>query len=291
MLLSEPMNRHTSFQIGGPADLLIRPKDLDELSMVFVLLSQERIPYFILGAGANILVSDKGIRGAVIDMSELKGFALDNDGERHTLSAMAGTTVNEVCREALRLSLSGLEFLYSMPGSIGGSIWMNARCYGSSISEVLNWVEVLGEKGALRRIKPDSRSFGYKRSPFQGKKVLIYRGAFHLQPGESKDIGQKMIRFEQDRERKGHFLFPCAGSIFKNNRAFGDPTGKIIDSLGLKGYSIGAARISELQANIIVNTGNAKAAEVLELIKFIEEKVNSKLGFVLEREVLMVGEW
>ncbi len=289
VLFDEPMIRHTSFKIGGPADVLIVPNNLDELSRLFGLLLEENIPYFILGAGANILVSDRGIRGVVIDLSAIKGCYFDR--ERGILSAYAGTEVNDACDEALRLNLAGIEFLYSMPGSIGGSIWMNARCYGSSISEILEWVEILDDSCKLKRLPVDKRDFGYKTSPFQKKKVIIYRGGFRLYQGKREEIQEKREQYRQDREKKGHFLYPSAGSIFKNNRSFGNPTGKIIDTLGLGGYGIGGALVSDLHANIIINTGKARADEVLELIRLIEEKVYQHLGFKLEREILLIGEW
>ena len=289
VLFDESMSRHTSFKIGGPADVLIVPENLDELSRLFKLLLEKNIPYFLLGGGANILVSDRGLRGVVVDLSALKGCFLD--GEDGTLTAYAGTTVNEVCDEALRLNLGGIEFLYSMPGSIGGSICMNARCYGNSISEILEWVEIMDESCKLKRVRVNKHEFGYKKSPFQRKRVIIYRGGFRLHQGEREEILNKRKQYKQDRERKGHFLFPCAGSIFKNNRDFGNPTGKIIDSLGLRGYGIGGARVSDLHANIIINAGKARADEVLELIRFIEEKAHHRLGFKLEREILLIGEW
>lgn len=290
ILFDEPMSRHTSFKIGGPADALIVPQDMKSLTAIYRLLRQRGVPCFILGGGANILVSDNGIRGAVIDLSRISGCRRDRRQE-DGLAAYAGTPVTEVCNRALRLNLSGIEFLYTMPGSIGGSIWMNARCYGSSIAEVLSWVDILNDEGKLERMEIKSEDFHYKHSPFQEKKAVICRAGFRLQPGTKKQMRRKMEQYRQDREQKGHFRYPGAGSIFKNNRDFGNPTGKIIDSLGLKGYTVGQAKISDHHANIIINTGTAMAGEVSEIIRFVEKTVRRRLGLELEREILLVGDW
>lgn len=287
----EPMSRHTSFRIGGPADVFVTPRSTEELAATYKLLNDRKVPTFILGAGANILVADRGIRGAVIDMSGFQGCSLSQTGHGGLLNAWAGTPISDVSNHALHHGLSGLEFIYSMPGSVGGSVWMNARCYGCSISEVLSRVEVLDEKGSITDLEVDREQFSYKRSPFQNMNSLVLRASFSLVPGDRKQMQERMLSIKQNREQKGHFLHPCAGSIFKNNRAFGSPTGRLIDSLGLKGASIGEARVSELHGNIIVNTGNARGEDVLELILLLETKVREAFGFELEREILLVGQW
>jgi len=287
----EPMSRHTSFRIGGPADIFITPRSTEELATTYKLLNDQQVPTFILGAGANILVADRGIRGAVIDLSGFQGCSLSQTEPDGLLNAWAGTPISDVSACALDHGLSGLEFIYSMPGSVGGSVWMNARCYGHSISDVLSRVEVLDEKGAMTDLDVDREQFSYKRSPFQSSRSLILRASFSLVPGDRKQMQARMLSIKQDREEKGHFLYPCAGSIFKNNRAFGSPTGKLIDSLGLKGASIGEACVSKLHGNIIVNTGEACGEDVLELILLLETKVRNAFGFELEREILLVGQW
>ena len=285
------MSLHTSFRIGGPADVFVTPRSTEELAAAYKLLNEQEVPAFILGAGANILVADRGIRGAVIDMSGFQGCTLSQPGHGGILEAWAGTPISDVSTHALDHGLSGLEFIYSMPGSVGGSVWMNARCYGRSISEVLSRVEVLNEEGTITDLEVDREQFSYKRSPFQHSRALILRASFSLTPGDRKQMEERMLSIKQDREEKGHFLHPCAGSIFKNNRAFGRPTGMLIDSLGLKGASIGDARVSKLHGNIIVNAGNARGEDVLELILLLETKVREAFGFELEREILLVGQW
>jgi UDP-N-acetylmuramate dehydrogenase len=287
----EPMSLHTSFRIGGPADMYLTPGSPEQAARVYALLKEREIPTFALGAGANILVSDLGIRGAVIDMSGLQGLELSQTDRGATLDALAGTPMSEASTLALQHSLSGLEFIYSMPGSVGGSVWMNARCYGRSLSEVLLLVQYAEPSGGITTIKVDREQYGYKQSPFQDFECLILKAAFALEPGDTLTMKETMQSIKQDRERKGHFRFPCAGSIFKNNRAFGNPTGKLIDSLGLKGSCVGGACLSELHGNIIVNTGSACGTEVLQLIRLLESEVRRAYGFQLEREILLVGQW
>ena len=290
VLLDEPMSRHTWFRIGGPADALVRPADLEELARLFAALNAEAVPFFVLGGGANILVSDLGVRGAVIDLSGIRGCRVRADGERFLLSALAGTPVEDACALALERELTGLEFLFAMPGSIGGSVWMNARCYGSSLSDILTSVDYLDETGRRHGMACEPGQYGYKRSPFQNRSAVIVEATLALAQGRRSRIERRMREHRTDREAKGHFLYPCAGSIFKNDRSFGDPTGRIIDSLGLKGLRVGDAQVSELHGNIIVNRGSARAAEVLELIRLIESRVREARGFELEREVRLVGQ-
>ncbi|MBA7520995.1 UDP-N-acetylenolpyruvoylglucosamine reductase [subsurface metagenome] len=289
VLFNEPMSSHTSFRIGGPADVFITPQNLKELKKIYNLCLNEELPFFLLGEGANSLVSDRGIRGIVIDLSLFSGSFFEP--EKELFGAHCGMAISQTSLEARHFALSGLEFVYSMPGSVGGSIRMNARCYGFSVSDILAEVELLDDNLQLKRFRVFSEEFGYKKSPFQSGNLIILKGFFRLAPGNKEQIKAKMDQYKQDRTAKGHFLFPCAGSIFKNNRDFGRPTGKIIDSLGLKGYNIGGAEISKTHANLIVNTGKSKAADVLQLIEFIEEKVYAGFGYKLEREILLIGEW
>ena len=285
----EPMSRHTSFRLGGPADLYVTPQSAEQAARVFGLLNEMGVPTFILGAGANILVSDLGIRAAVVDLSALTGCSLSRS--ERTLEALAGTAMSDVSSLAAQRGLSGLEFIYSMPGSVGGSVWMNARCYGRSVSEVLLGVRYVEPTGVVATMGVEHDQFGYKRSPFQDWGCLILSATFALEPGDTAVMRQQMESIKEDRERKGHFRYPCAGSIFKNNREFGNPTGKLIDALGLKGRCIGGACVSEHHGNIIVNTGSATAQDVLQLIRLLESEVRGAYGFRLDREILLVGQW
>ena len=284
------MGRHTTFRIGGPADALVAPGDPQEVRRVASFCREAGVPLFVLGAGANLLVADRGIRGVVLDTSRLTGIEVPAD-RPGTLQALAGTSVDALCRRACREGLAGLASFAAMPGLVGGSIWMNARCYEVSLSDRLEAVEVLEEDLQVREREVRPEEYGYKRSPFQGGSAVILGGTFRLQPGDPARILEEMEARRLDREAKGHFLYPSAGSVFKNDRAFGQPSGRLIDSLGLKGARVGDAEVSPLHANIIVNRGAARAADVLALIRLVEERVRQRFGFELEREVLLVGDW
>ena len=281
----EPMSAHTSFRIGGSADAFLTPSTETDVAAVVGLAGN--VPLFILGAGANILVSDEGIRGIVLDMSGLDGYRIDGT----LIVAGAGFDISELSRRASEEQLSGMEFIYGMPGSVGGSVWMNARCYGRSVSDILEYADVIDETGRTRRVRPPQSAFGYKVSPFQRERWVIVAAGFRLMEGEHTEITKMMTANKDDRERKGHFAAPSAGSVFKNSRAFGEPSGKIIDSLGLRGKRIGDAAVSDAHANIIINRGAAKAADILALIRLIEKTVAEKFGFKLEREIRLVGDW
>jgi UDP-N-acetylmuramate dehydrogenase len=285
--LDEPMAEHTSFRIGGPADVYVVPADAREAAQVQGLCARESVPCFLLGGGTNVLVSDRGIRGVVIDLSHLSGI----DVEGTSIIARGGTPVSDVAAAALDSCLTGMEFAYALPGSVAGAVWMNARCYEKEISDILSFVEHLDSDFTSRRYVMRKDDWAYKKSPFQAIRGAILTAGFTLAPGDPVRIRAEMQDHKQDRGRKGHFLFPCAGSVFKNNRAFGAPTGKLIDSLGLKGTWAGGARVAPFHGNIIVNADKARASDVLSLIELLESEVRRRLGFELEREVILVGDW
>jgi UDP-N-acetylmuramate dehydrogenase len=284
---NEPMKEHTSFRIGGPADLYAAPQSLDELIRVYSRCREESVPVFLLGGGSNILVSDKGIRGVVIDLALL--CRVETDGCR--ILAESGAQMSGVSETALSNGLSGLEFCCSLPGSVGGAVWMNARCYERSMSDVISHVEVLDENLRVRRREMVEAEWGYKRSPFRGTREVILTTCLELARGNPEEIRNVMRGIREDREKKGHFLHPSAGSVFKNTHDFGAPTGKLIDSLGLKGTRIGDAQIAPYHGNIIINLGDAAARDVLSLMERAERAVREAYGFSLERELLLVGEW
>jgi len=281
------MAPHTSFRIGGPADAYIAPRDGEELADARRACREAGVPVFLLGGGTNLLVADGGIRGAVIDLTGLRGIRTA-DG---VLYAMAGTPMSDAAAAAAAAGLSGLEFAWCLPGTVGGAVWMNARCYDRSVSDVLLAVVSSGDDLVPRRreVRPDD--WGYKRSPYQGLRELILSAEFRLEPGDRGRTEARMAEIKADRERKGHFRFPSAGSTFKNDRAFGAPTGALIDSLGLRGLAVGDAQVAPYHGNIFINKGHATAADMLELIRTVERNVADRLGFRLEREVILAGEW
>jgi UDP-N-acetylmuramate dehydrogenase len=298
----EPMKDHTTFKVGGPADCWLCPDGEGFISFCINILNhcrEKKIPVFILGGGANIVVSDKGIRGIVLDMGGWNGESVWSlCKEENEIIFKSGTSIDEAVDTACAAGLCGLEFLAGMPGTVGGAVWMNARCYGSEIADVLNWVEIIGcEQGteseyAIKRVEvKDGAGFAYKKSPFQKIDCIILSASFRLEKGDKEKMLIKAAEYKEDREKKGHYLFPCAGSAFKNNRNFGKPTGQIIDELGLKGKQIGGAQIAPFHGNIIINTGNASASDIRALMDETALLVREKMGFILEPEILFIGEW
>jgi len=297
----EPMKDHTTFKVGGPADCLLSPKDGDLKSFCINLLNRcktEKVPIFILGGGANIVVSDKGIRGIVLDMSAWNGGRINKvDSENFEIIFMSGTSIDYAVNKSCDHDLYGLEFLAGMPGTIGGAVWMNARCYGGEIADVLSWVEIIRSNftgsGYVRKMVEikNGEGFGYKQSPFQKMDCIILSASFKLKKGDKEKLLNKASEYRKDRHEKGHYLFPSAGSAFKNNRDFGKPTGQIIDELGLKNRQIGGAQIAPFHGNIVINTGNATAKDIRALMDETALIVKEKTGFTLEPEILFVGEW
>ncbi|GHV01961.1 UDP-N-acetylenolpyruvoylglucosamine reductase [Spirochaetia bacterium] len=286
----EPMASHTTFKVGGPADLWVQPQGDCFPAYAAALLNAARaegIPVFILGGGANLVVGDRGIRGIVLDMCGWQGLNI----EEGRVMVRSGTAVDKLVDALAAEGWGGLEFLAGMPGTVGGAVWMNARCYEKSISDVLIETEILNEKREIERIPFNASDFDYKHSPFQNRDVLILAASFRLEKRPEAAILREMAEHRKDREEKGHYRFPSAGSAFKNNRAFGKPTGKIIDELGLRGLQIGGAQIAPFHGNIIINTGNAVAADIRTLADMVREKAHAALGIELESEILFVGDW
>jgi len=308
---NESMALHTTFKVGGQADVWIRPgKECfpDYAAKLLPAAGAEGIPVFILGAGANIVVSDRGIRGIVLDTGAFRGIGKRED--RHSsageaadpparedgrslfsVSVLSGTSVDGLTAGLAERGLSGLEFLSGMPGSVGGAVWMNARCYEKSVSDVLIETEILDENYQKQLIPFRAEDFSYKRSPFQGRKILILSARFAVQFRESQDIYNEMAAYRRDRTEKGHYRFPSAGSAFKNNHDFGAPTGRIIDQAGLRGLNIGGAQVAPWHGNIIINTGNASAADIRRLMDEVVRRVKAARGFELESEIIFAGEW
>lgn len=299
----EPMSRHTTFGIGGPAEAFARPEDAASASALALAAAAEGIPCFILGGGANILVGDRGIRGIVLDTSRLASTRLESD----LLVAGPGLPMETLCLGALARGLGGLEDFAGMPGSVGGAVYMNARCYGAEMSEALAWVaSVDGGGRASRRLvsgaegeapaSDRAREWSYKRSPYQAGGAsageFIIEAAFRLRPvddGAAARVARVMRARRADREAKGHYRLPSAGSVFKNDRSLGAPTGALLDRLGLRGRRIGDAMVSPWHANIFVNAGRATAADMRSLVDLARAEARARLGVELEPEILMVG--
>ncbi|WP_304240933.1 UDP-N-acetylmuramate dehydrogenase [Gracilinema caldarium] len=286
----EPMAFHTTFKVGGPADVWVRPEGPSFPRYVALLLKtahEAGVPVFILGGGANLVVSDRGIRGIVLDTTGWSGWQIDET----SVLFYAGTEVDQAAEVCAKHERESLAFLAGMPGSIGGAIWMNARCYNRSISDVLMETWILNEAFQEELVPFQPEAFDYKVSPFQKRNVLILGGRFKTSYKDKHALLAEMQTYRKDREAKGHYTLPSAGSAFKNNHAFGKPTGKIIDELGLRGFSIGGAKVADWHGNIIVNTGTATARDIYLLTEEIKKQVQDRVGYRLECEILFVGEW
>lgn len=288
----EPLSAHTTFCVGGPADYYLRPEADDFISQAAAVLKfahAEKRELFILGGGANVLAADSGFRGIVLDTTGFSGCTLYENAAGVEIAVRAGTKSDELANFALENGLSGLEFLAGLPGTVGGAVWMNARCYERSISDVLGAVTIIDETLNKILVPFNPAEYDYKKSPFQNRRVLICEARFHVNAGSRVEIAQTMTNFRAAREAKGHFLWPSAGSVFKNNRAFGKPSGAIIEELGLRGVTRGGARVADWHGNFIINTGGAAATDIRALITLIQTEARTRLGIELEPEIIFLG--
>ncbi len=284
LLFDEPLSNHCTFKIGGSAEIYAVPNSIKDMESIFKIIKNYSVPYIILGEGANILFSDTGFDGVIISTANLNKVSVKDN----IISAEAGAKISNIAEFSCKNFLSGLEYFYGMPGTTGGSIYMNARCFGQSVSDILSKVTFINEDGEISEYKVKKDDFDYKVSPFQNNKNIIISAEFILKENREINLSEKMADFKKERESKGHYAYPCAGSVFKNNRDYGQPTGKLIDSLGLRGFSIGGAMVSPLHANIIVNKGGALSEDVKELITLIQGKVYRAYGYLLEREIIYI---
>lgn len=281
--LNEPMSCHTSFKIGGAADIFISVSSANELSAVFKKCGELNIPRFIIGKGSNLLVSDLGVEGAVISLLGLNGISVS--GEEITCGA--GAALSDICRAALRNSLTGLEFAYGIPGSIGGAVYMNAGAYGGEISGAVLSAECMTADGSTVKVEAKDMNFGYRKSVFKENGTTVISAVLRLQKGEKKEIEEKMEDYISRRKSKQPLEYPSAGSFFK--RPEGYFAGALIEKNGLKGASVGGAQVSCKHAGFIINRGGATAADVMKLSRKVSDTVLAKDGVSLEREVIFIG--
>ncbi len=284
-LLGESLKKHTSFKIGGPADVFIYINNLNSAKVLINLINKKIVPFFILGNGTNLLVSDEGYRGIILSFAKCEKFLnLENE---NIISCSSGIPLARVCVFALQNSLSGLEFAWGIPGSCGGAVFMNAGAYGNDISDIVISCSHLDENGEEKTLKKEALEFSYRKSFYSNKSFAITSLKFKLKKDDPKLIRQRMYENILKRKSKQPLEYPNAGSIFK--RPEGHFTGALIEKCGLKGASCGGAAVSEKHSGFIINKGGAKAQDVINLIKFIKEKVYSKFGITLECEIKTLG--
>lgn len=284
-LLNEPMKEHTTFKIGGPADYLIFPSSIDEVAFIFHTLGKYGIPFVILGNGSNVLVLDRGIRGAVIKFDSPMSFIKRNDVR---ITAGAGALLQDVSNFAVKNSLAGMEFACGIPGSIGGAVFMNAGAYDGEMKSIVEGVRAVSPKGEVTEFEVDDLDFSYRHSVFQKNGYAVCEVELKLIPGDKKNIEEKVAGFTKRRESKQPLEMPSAGSTFK--RPEGYYAGTLIEQTGLKGFAVGGAEISVKHAGFVVNTGGATAKDVLELIRQVQQRVFEKNGVRLFPEVRILGE-
>ena len=283
---NEPMRKHTTFRIGGPADFYLCPHSAKEIQQTVAICREEELPYFILGNGSNLLVSDQGYRGVVIQLWKNVSDILV---EGCRIRAKAGASLAKIAGEALEEGLTGMEFAAGIPGTLGGAVVMNAGAYGGEMKDILQEALVMDEQGEIFTLKKEELHLGYRTSIIKEKGYIVLAAALELKPGDRKEIKEKMDELKQRRVEKQPLDMPSAGSTFK--RPEGYFAGKLIMDAGLRGFSVGGAQISEKHCGFVVNTGKATANDVLTLIREVQKRVRDKFGVELETEVKFLGEF
>ena len=283
----EPMAKHTSFKIGGPADLFIKVDNIDELKETLDLSKLNQIPITIIGNGSNLLVTDKGIRGITAKLN-LKDIEIKNENNKQIIKVEAGVPVGLLAQKLLKEEITGFEELSGIPGTIGGAVIMNAGAHGKELKDILKKVTAMDYNGNIHEFTNEECLFSYRNSRFQKEKYIILQATLELEKGNSTEIKEKMDEYMQFRKEKQPIEYPNAGSTFKRGEDF--VTAKLIDEAGLKGYKVGGAQVSEKHAGFIVNVDNATAKDVIELTDYIKEKIEEKFGKKINLEIQIIGE-
>lgn len=284
VLLGEPMSEHTTFKIGGPADLYVIPDNYDDVRNLIATCNEADEPYFILGSGSDLLVSDDGYRGVVIALAE---GLLDVSVEDDVMICQAGVNLREASEMACELGLTGLEFACGIPGSVGGACFMNAGAYGGCMADVLEEVHVLLRDGTTARLGVDELDLGYRHSRIADEGMVVLSARFALDKGDPEKIRETMDDLTRRREEKQPLDLPSAGSTFK--RPEGYFVGKLVTDAGLVGYQVGGAAVSEKHAGFVVNLDNATAADVHAVIEHVQDEVERQFGVRLVPEVRFLG--
>jgi UDP-N-acetylmuramate dehydrogenase len=284
-----PFGTLTWFKTGGTAKALLRLTNTSLIPAILQGCHQRNIPVFFWGDGSNLLVSDSGFDGLVIDTKTLLP-QLDYNIDTGLCRLSSGLLVKDVVMLICDQGLQGLEYFYGLPGTVGGAVFMNARCYDHEWSDIFVRASIIYHTGQSSIITYDAKNWSYKKSPFQEANALIEWVEVQLIPGADKSkLRDTALICYQDRESKGHFRAPCAGSFFKNNRSFGHPTGKLIENMGLKGYSFGGAQVAPWHGNILINANQATATDIYQLCHIIQERAQAHYQHQFEPEVIFLG--
>lgn len=286
VLKNEPLKKHTTFRVGGEAACLVRISSPKQLKTIIPYLKCVEIPYFIIGNGSNLLVGDRGYDGVILQISD-QFSAIEVQGT--TLKVQAGALLSQVSKCALEHGLAGMEFASGIPGTIGGGVVMNAGAYGGEMKQIVRTVTVLNSQGEVMELDKDTMEFGYRFSIIKNRAFIVLEVLLELEKGNREEIRMKMDELARRRREKQPLEFPSAGSTFK--RPEGYFAGKLIMDAGLRGYSIGGAKVSEKHCGFIVNTGKASASDIAEVIQEVKDRVKEKFGVTLETEVIYLGDF
>lgn len=286
ILEEEPMARHTTFRVGGPADCLLQVSDAGQLAATTHYLNETGLDYFVLGNGSNLLVSDKGYRGVILQIGP-KMSEVTVDGT--LVRAQAGASMAKTARTAMEHGLTGLEFASGIPGTIGGGVIMNAGAYGGEMKQVVESVTVLAPDGNIMVLDNASMEFGYRTSALKNRHFVVLEASFRLQESDRASVQAKMEELAEQRRSKQPLEFPSAGSTFK--RPEGYFAGKLIMDAGMRGYRIGGAQVSEKHCGFLINAANASAQDIYDLIETVKERVYDVFEVKLETEVILLGEF
>ena len=287
ILFDEPMSKHTTFKVGGPAECYIKIDDIQDLRHILRLAKQEHIPITILGNGSNVLVLDGGIKGIVLNIRFNK-IEMMNLDKKIFANVGAGVKISVFGHLLLRNEITGFEELSGIPGTIGGAVRMNAGAHGKEFKDIVSTVTCMDYDGNIHQFENEDMHFEYRRSMLKDKSYIVLEVHMEFQKGKEKDIKEKMEEYANYRKEKQPIEYPSAGSTFKRGTDF--ITAKLIDEAGLKGYSIGGAEVSSKHAGFIINKGNATAKDILELIEYVKHKVEEKFNKKIELEIEIMGE-
>lgn len=285
-LCQEPLSRHTTFRIGGPADYYVMPNSVEQLKQVIALCQEQELPFQVIGNGSNILCADDGFEGVIIDV--VRGLnQCEVDPAAGTITAQAGVLLSALARRAQQAGLTGLEFAGGIPGSVGGALMMNAGAYGGEMKQVVQWARVLTREGQERVVSVEELDLAYRHSAIRANGWIVLEACFTLQQGDATQIRTVMDDLAARRREKQPLEFPSAGSTFK--RPAGYFAAQLIDEAGLKGFAVGGAQVSEKHAGFVINRGGATAADVMALCERVKEKIFQRVGVEMEMEVERIG--
>ena len=283
--VDEPMKKHISFRVGGPADFLVKPKTEDELSKVIKFAKTKDIPLLVIGNGSNLLVKDGGLRGIVIELSDnFNNYEI----EGNIIKSQSGALLSILGRNAMKNSLTGFEFAAGIPGTLGGALAMNAGAYGGEMKQVVKTVRLMDRDGNIFELSNEEMKFEYRRSILSEKDYIVLSTVIELQPGNIDEIKETMADYANRRVTKQPLNFPSAGSTFK--RPEGYFAAKLIDDCGLRGLALRGAQVSDKHCGFVINAGDATAKDILDLMFVVKSTVNAKFGIMLEEEVKILGE-